>query len=75
MAENSYRINTFKEPEKEKDKEKEKRKKKSKSRFGFGFLKDPRFELTLGFFLLITSIFLFIAFLSYIFTEIGRAHV
>jgi S-DNA-T family DNA segregation ATPase FtsK/SpoIIIE len=71
MAENTYRINTFKEPEKEKEKEKEKRKKKSKSRFGLGFLKDPRFELTLGFFLLITSIFLFIAFISYIFT--GKA--
>jgi S-DNA-T family DNA segregation ATPase FtsK/SpoIIIE len=69
MAENTYRINTPKEPEKEK--EKEKRKKKSKSRFGLEFLKDPRFELTFGFFLLITSIFLFISFISYIFT--GKA--
>ncbi|MCW5909810.1 MAG: DNA translocase FtsK [Cyclobacteriaceae bacterium] len=64
MAENTYKSNTFKKPEKEK----KYKSGKSKSRFSFGFFKDPRFILALGFFLLITSIYLFVAFLSYLFT-------
>ena len=32
------------------------------------FLQDRRFELTFGFFLLVSSLFLFTAFLSYLFT-------
>lgn len=67
MAENTYKSNTFKKPEKEK----KSKSSKSKSRFSFDFFKDPRFILALGFFLLITSIFLFVAFLSYLFT--GKA--
>ena len=67
MAENTYKSNTFKKPEKEK----KSRSSKSKSRFSFEFFKDPRFILALGFFLLITSIYLFVAFLSYLFT--GKA--
>lgn len=67
MAENTYKSNTFKKPEKEK----KSRSSKSKSRFSFDFFKDPRFILALGFFLLITSIYLFVAFLSYLFT--GKA--
>lgn len=67
MAENTYKSNTFKKPEKEK----KSKASKSKSRFSFGFFKDPRFILALGFFLLITSLYLFVAFLSYLFT--GKA--
>ncbi|HNU42298.1 MAG TPA: DNA translocase FtsK [Cyclobacteriaceae bacterium] len=67
MAENTYKSNTFKKPEKEK----KSKSSKSKSRFSFGFFKDPRFILALGFFLLITSLYLFVAFVSYLFT--GKA--
>ena len=67
MAENTYKSNTFKKPEKEK------RSKNAKggSRFNLDFFRDPRFHLALGFFLLITSLFLFTAFVSYLFT--GKA--
>lgn len=72
MAENTYRTNTFREPEnvkeKEKEKEKEKKKKKSKSGFTPAFFKDPRFELTSGFFLLVLSLFLTVSLVSYLFT-------
>lgn len=68
MAENTYKSNTFKKPEKEK---KSKPAKSSKFKFDFAFFKDPRFALALGFFLLIVSLFLFTAFLSYLFT--GKA--
>ncbi len=67
MAENTYKSNTFKKPEKEK----KSKGGKSKPRFSMEFLQDPRFHLALGFFLLITSLFLFTAFVSYIFT--GKA--
>jgi DNA segregation ATPase FtsK/SpoIIIE, S-DNA-T family len=70
MAENTYKSNTFKKPEKEKEKEK-KGKGKSKSKFNFGFFKDPRFHLAFGFLLLVGSIYLFAAFVSYLFT--GKA--
>ena len=67
MAENTYKSNTFKKPEKEK------RSKAGKggSRFNLDFFRDPRLHLAAGFFLLITSLFLFIAFVSYLFT--GKA--
>jgi S-DNA-T family DNA segregation ATPase FtsK/SpoIIIE len=67
MAENTYKSNTFKKPEKEK----KSKSGKSKSRFNLDFFKDPRFALAFGFFLLITSLYLFTAFLSYLFT--GKA--
>lgn len=67
MAENTYKSNTFKKPEKEK----KSRSSKSTSKFSFAFLKDPRFRLTIGFFLIIVSLFLFVAFVSYLFT--GKA--
>jgi DNA segregation ATPase FtsK/SpoIIIE, S-DNA-T family len=66
MAENTYKSNTFKKPEKEK-----KAKPKSKSKFSLEFLKDERFLLASGFLLMMISIFLFIAFISYLFT--GKA--
>jgi S-DNA-T family DNA segregation ATPase FtsK/SpoIIIE len=62
MAENTYKSNTFKKPTKEK------KGKNGKSPFNFGFLKDPRLVLTIGFVSLISSIYLFVAFLSYLFT-------
>jgi DNA segregation ATPase FtsK/SpoIIIE, S-DNA-T family len=65
MAENTYKSNTFKKADK--------KSKSGKSGFSlnFSFFKDPRFTLALGFSLLITSLFLFTAFLSYLFT--GKA--
>jgi S-DNA-T family DNA segregation ATPase FtsK/SpoIIIE len=67
MAENTFKSNTFKKPEREK----KAKSTKSKFKFEFSFFKDPRFTLALGFFLLIVSLFLFTAFLSYLFT--GKA--
>jgi S-DNA-T family DNA segregation ATPase FtsK/SpoIIIE len=67
MAENTYKSNTFKKPEKEK----KSRSSKSQSKFSLAFLKDPRFRLAIGFFLIITSLYLFVAFVSYLFT--GKA--
>lgn len=61
MAKNTYKSNTFKTSEK-----KQKLKLSSPA-----FFKDPRFFLTSGFFLLIAAVFLFIAFVSYLFT--GKA--
>ncbi len=67
MAENTYKSNTFKKPEKEK----RGKGSKSPSTVNWAFFKDPRFILTIGFVLLISSISLFVAFLSYLFT--GKA--
>jgi S-DNA-T family DNA segregation ATPase FtsK/SpoIIIE len=64
MAENTYKSNTFRKPDK-----KEKKSKAGKS--PFQFFNDPKLALALGFFLLVSSLFLFIAFLSYLFT--GKA--
>jgi S-DNA-T family DNA segregation ATPase FtsK/SpoIIIE len=66
MAENTYKSNTFRKPQKEK------RGKggKSNTRF-FAFLTDPRLRLAAGFFMLILSLYLFTAFISYLFS--GKA--
>ena len=69
MAENTYKSNTFKKPEKEK--KAKSGGSKSKFSFSFAFFKDPRFVLAAGFFLLIISLYLFTAFISYLFT--GKA--
>jgi len=66
MAENTFKSNSFKKPEKEK-----KPRGKSKAWLSFEFFKDPRFPLAVGFFLIIASLYLFTAFLSYLFT--GKA--
>lgn len=66
MAENTFKSNSFKKPEKEK-----RSRSKSKSWFSFEFFRDPRFPLAVGFFLIIVSLYLFTAFLSYLFT--GKA--
>jgi DNA segregation ATPase FtsK/SpoIIIE, S-DNA-T family len=65
MAQNTYKSNTFKKAEKEK------KAKTPKGKIGFGFLKDPRFKLALGFFLMIASLYLFLSLFSYLFT--GKA--
>ncbi len=63
MAQNTYKSNTFKKPEKEK-----KGKAASRSKLSLGFLKDPRFKLAIGFFFMITSVFLLLSLFSYLFT-------
>jgi S-DNA-T family DNA segregation ATPase FtsK/SpoIIIE len=65
MAQNTYKSNTFKKPEKEK------RGKSSKTKFNFDFLRDPRIKLAAGFFLMIAGLYLFLALFSYLFT--GKA--
>jgi S-DNA-T family DNA segregation ATPase FtsK/SpoIIIE len=67
MAENTYKSNNFKKPEKEK----KGRSSKSQGKFSFSFFTDPRFKLAFGFFLVVTSLFLLTAFVSYLFT--GKA--
>ena len=67
MAENTYKSNTFKKPEKEK----KGKAAKSKFKFNFSFFQDPRFALAAGFFLIVVSLYLFTAFISYLFT--GKA--
>ena len=73
MAENTFKTNTFKKPEKVDKVEKEKKAKaaKPKTSFSFSFFKDPRFILAVGFFFIILSLYLFTAFVSYLFT--GKA--
>jgi S-DNA-T family DNA segregation ATPase FtsK/SpoIIIE len=67
MAENTYKSNTFKKPEKEK----KGKGSKSQGKFSFAFFTDPRFKLAFGFFLVVTSLYLITAFASYLFT--GKA--
>ncbi|MDN4164284.1 DNA translocase FtsK 4TM domain-containing protein [Cytophagales bacterium LB-30] len=64
MAQNTYKSNTFKEPDK---------KEKSTKRFSLrlDFLKDRRLHLAVGFFLMGTAFFLLASFASYLFT--GKA--
>ncbi len=69
MAKNTYKSNTFKtEP---KAKGKKKAGKKTSLKVNLPFLKDRRFQLSIGFFLLLSSVFLFLACTSYLFT--GKA--
>ncbi|HEY5691660.1 MAG TPA: DNA translocase FtsK 4TM domain-containing protein, partial [Cyclobacteriaceae bacterium] len=63
MAQNSYKSNTFKKGEKKKTKD--------GSGFSLSFFKDPKLKLALGFFLLISSLYLVTAFISYLFA--GKA--
>lgn len=69
MAENTFKTNTFKKPEKEKKAKSSKS--KGNTKWSFDFLKDPRFVLAVGFVLIISSLYLFIAMFSYLFT--GKA--
>lgn len=63
MAQNAYKSNTFKKADK--------KKKEGKTKFSFAFASDPRLKLAFGFFLLIASLYLVTAFISYLFT--GKA--
>lgn len=65
MAQNTYKSNTFKKTEKEK------KSKSSKKKITFNWLKDPRFKLAAGFFLMIAGLYLFLSLFSYLFT--GKA--
>jgi DNA segregation ATPase FtsK/SpoIIIE, S-DNA-T family len=65
MAQNTYKSNTFKKAEKEK------KGKSAKTKFTLAFLRDARFRLALGFFLMIVGLYLFLALFSYLFT--GKA--
>jgi DNA segregation ATPase FtsK/SpoIIIE, S-DNA-T family len=71
MAENTYKSNTFKKPEKEKEKKGKKTTPNSEKRPFFEFAKDPRFVLAIGFIFIVSSVFLLTSFLSYLFT--GKA--
>ncbi len=62
MAKNTYKKNTVKAKKSEK---------KKGSKINLAFWKDRRFQLTIGLFLIVFAIFLFTAFLSYLFT--GKA--
>jgi S-DNA-T family DNA segregation ATPase FtsK/SpoIIIE len=64
MAQNTYKSNTFKKPEKEK----KAKSAKSNFKFSFQFINDPRFKLAVGFFLMIVGVSLFLALFSYLFT-------
>jgi len=63
MAQNTYKSNTFKKPEKEK------KGKAGKPSFNFEFFKDPKLVMSIGFILLVSSIYLFFAIISYLFTN------
>ncbi|HYG18986.1 MAG TPA: DNA translocase FtsK 4TM domain-containing protein [Ohtaekwangia sp.] len=62
MAQNTYKSNTFKKPEKDK------KGKSSKKKFSFQFVKDPRFKLAIGFFMMIAGVAMFLALFSYLFS-------
>ncbi len=64
MAKNTYKSNTFKETKTEKGS-------KLKFNFNMAFLKDKRFQLTIGFFFIISALYIFVALISYLFT--GKA--
>jgi len=66
MAQNTYRSNTFKS-----NSGKSKKKKSPKKKLEIPFLKDRRVQLSVGFFLLLLSVFVFVACVSYLFT--GKA--
>jgi S-DNA-T family DNA segregation ATPase FtsK/SpoIIIE len=61
MGKNTYKSNTFKKSKKE----------RKRISFNLGFLKDRRFYLTIGIFLLTAAFFFMTAFVSYLFT--GKA--
>uniref|UniRef100_UPI004048525D DNA translocase FtsK 4TM domain-containing protein n=1 Tax=Roseivirga sp. TaxID=1964215 RepID=UPI004048525D len=68
MAKNTYKSNTFKNNKQEKTPSKGLN---LKAKLSPTFLKDRRFQLTLGLFLLLVSLFVFVSCVSYLFT--GKA--
>lgn len=67
MAQNTYKSNTFKSNQGKKPKTK----RKLSFNLSMPFLKDRRVQLSVGFFLLLASVFIFLACFSYLFT--GKA--
>ncbi|WP_420385857.1 DNA translocase FtsK 4TM domain-containing protein [Roseivirga sp.] len=67
MAQNTYKSNTFKSNQGKKPKAK----RKVSLNFSLPFLKDRRVQLSVGFFLLLASVFIFLSCFSYLFT--GKA--
>ncbi|KYG76081.1 FtsK/SpoIIIE family DNA translocase [Roseivirga spongicola] len=67
MAQNTYKSNTFKSNQGKKPKTK----RKLSFNLSMPFLKDKRVQLSVGFFLLLASVFIFLACFSYLFT--GKA--
>lgn len=67
MAQNTYKSNTFKSNQGKEPKAK----KKLSLKFEVPFLKDRRVQLSVGFFLLLSSVFIFLSCFSYLFT--GKA--
>jgi S-DNA-T family DNA segregation ATPase FtsK/SpoIIIE len=65
MAKNTYKSNTFKKPQK----------KKEKRKWKFNFFSDRKFILAVGFFLITSSFYLLIAFISYLFTHLADQSV
>lgn len=63
MAKNAYKSNTFKSNTKDKGP-----KKKRSFKIDIPFLRDRRLQLSIGFFLLLSSVFIFLACTSYLFT-------
>ncbi len=68
MAKNTYKSNTFKNTKQEK---KESKGFSLKGKLRLDFLKDRRVQLTVGLFLLLSAVFIFVACVSYLFT--GKA--
>ena len=62
MAKNTYKSNTFRKADKDK------RGKSASAGLKISFFKDQRFRLAIGFFLMITGLYMFFALLSYMFT-------
>ena len=71
MRENDFRKNTTRKAERPKTEEEVPEKKRNFSMPKFGFFRDRRLHVSVGFFLMAFSFFLFICLLSYIFT--GKA--
>jgi len=64
MAKNTHRSNTFKNTRKKEGRD-------PGSKISIGFFRDKRFQLSIGFFLIVVAVFLITSFISYIFT--GKA--
>ena len=64
MASNTYKSNTFR----KKENAKAAQKKKSSTRFSIGFLKNKKISLSLGIIFMMVALFLFFAFLGYLFS-------
>lgn len=67
MAKNTYKTNTYREDKKDSKKE-SKKPAGPKFKLSFSFFRDKKFKLSVGFLLIFASLFLTVAFVSYLFT-------